>query len=128
MTYLTKQKTVLNQVFEQAQHPLTAREICRRARRKLPSLGIATVYRALRRFVLSGRIRVVEIPGVPPHYERAATHHHHFFLCQQCKQLFDLVGCVRGVRGLAPRGFQVLTHEIVLYGQCAACTEQSARI
>jgi Fur family ferric uptake transcriptional regulator len=87
-------------------------------------LGIATVYRAIRQFVLEGQIRAVEIPGVPPHYESASRHHHHFFLCQQCRRLFDLIGCVRGVRGLAPTGFRVQQHEIVLYGECASCASK----
>ena len=126
MAYLTRQKLVLGQVFERTERPLTAIEICRLAKRRIPKLGLATVYRALRQFVSEGQIRVVEIPGVPPHYESAARHHHHFFLCQRCKQLFDLIGCVRGVGALAPRGFRVQEHEIVLYGQCAACVARSA--
>jgi Fur family ferric uptake transcriptional regulator len=125
MAYLTKQKLVLGEVFERAKQPLTASEICREARRKIPSLGIATVYRAIKQFVTDGQIRAVEIPGVPPHYESAARHHHHFFLCQQCKRLFDLIGCVRGVRSLAPNGFRVQQHEIVLYGECASCAART---
>jgi Fur family ferric uptake transcriptional regulator len=119
--YSTRQKMVLSEVLEFAHHPLTAMDICRKAKRKIPSLGMATVYRALKQFVLEGQIRAVEIPGVPPHYESSDRHHHHFFLCQQCRGLFDLLGCVRGVRSLAPNGFQVRRHEIVLYGQCAGC-------
>ncbi len=125
MAYLTKQKRVLVEIFERAKRPLTPVEICSEARREIPSLGIATVYRAIKRFVLEGSIRAVEIPGVPPHYERAASHHHHFFLCQQCRRLFDLAGCVRGVRSLAPLGFRVQEHEIVLYGECAACADRA---
>ncbi len=126
MGYATRQKLVVSEVFERANRPLTVPEVCRVARRKLPSLGIATVYRAIKQFVSAGLVRAVEIPGVPPHYERAAGNHHHFFLCQHCKRLFDLVGCVRGVGGLAPRGFRVRQHEIVLYGQCATCAGRSA--
>ena len=118
---------MVGQVFDRARRPLTANEICRQAKRKIPSLGLATVYRALKQFVSQGDIRVVEIPGVPPHYERAARHHHHFFLCQQCKRLFDLIGCVRGLGSLAPHGFRVAQHEIVLYGECAACASRSAQ-
>ena len=124
MTYLTRQKLVLGEIFELAERPLTAIEICRLAKRQVPKLGLATVYRALRQFVSEGQIRLVEIPGVPPHYESAARHHHHFFLCQQCKQLFDLIGCVKGVGTLAPDGFRVQQHEIVLYGECAACARR----
>jgi len=112
---------VLEHIFRRAEQPLTAREVFRRARRKIPSVGLATVYRALRRFVAAGQIRIVEIPGAPPHYESASRRHHHFFLCQHCKKVFDLIGCVRDVIGLAPDGFRVQQHEIVLYGECAAC-------
>jgi Fur family transcriptional regulator, ferric uptake regulator len=119
--YATRQKLVVSEVFQRAKRPLTVTEVCRLARRKVPSLGVATVYRAIRQFVLAGEVRTVEVPGVPPHYERAAGRHHHFFLCQQCKRLFDLVGCVRGVGALAPSGFRVHEHEIVLYGECASC-------
>ena len=121
MGYLTKQKLVLGGVFEQAKRPLTASEICNEARKEIPSLGIATVYRAIKQSLTEGQIRAVEIPGVAPHYESAGRHHHHFFLCQECKRLFELMGCVRGVRGLAPNGFRVQQHEIVLYGACASC-------
>lgn len=121
MPYLTQQKRVLGAIFEQAQRPLTPVEICEEARKNLPSLGIATVYRAIKQFVEEGQVRPVEVPGAAPHYESTARHHHHFFVCQQCKRLFDLLGCVRGVKSLAPNGFRVKQHEIVLYGECASC-------
>jgi Fur family transcriptional regulator, ferric uptake regulator len=127
MGYSTRQKVILGELFETSRRPLTAREICRQAKRRVPSLGLATVYRTLRQFVAEGLIRVVEIPGAPPHYESAALHHHHFFLCQACKQVFDLVGCVRGLTSLVPDGFSVQQHEIVLYGRCSECLTQSTR-
>jgi Fur family ferric uptake transcriptional regulator len=125
MSYVTQQRRVLGDVFERAKRPLTPAEICEEARKQIPSLGIATVYRAIKQFVAEGQVRTVEVPGVAPHYERAARHHHHFFLCQQCRRLFDLVGCLRGVQSLAPTGFRVQEHEIVLYGECASCVEET---
>jgi len=127
MSYNTQQKLVLGGVFERAKRPLTPGEICQEARKKIPSLGIATVYRAIQQFIADGRVRAVEVPGVAPHYESATRHHHHFFLCRQCRRLFDLIGCLRGVKSLAPTGFSVQQHEIVLYGECAACVEQPGR-
>jgi Fur family transcriptional regulator, ferric uptake regulator len=121
MIYLTQQKRVLASIFEKAERPLTPVEICERARNELPALGIATVYRAIKQFIEDGQIRLVEVPGAAPHYESAARHHHHFFVCQSCKRLFDLIGCVRGVKSLAPQGFRVKQHEIVLYGECSSC-------
>ena len=124
MNYVTQQKRVLNDVFARAKRPLTPAEICEEARREIPSLGIATVYRAIRQFVAEGQVRAVEVPGAAPHYESAARRHHHFFLCLQCRRLFDLIGCLRGVQSLAPDGFRVQEHEIVLYGDCAACVSK----
>jgi Fur family ferric uptake transcriptional regulator len=120
MRYVTRQKRVLGGVFERANRPLTPGEIHAEAQKEIPSLGIATVYRAIRQLVASGRVRAVAVPGAAPHYESAGRHHH-FFLCQQCRRLFHLAGCARGVKFLAPSGFRVQQHEIVLYGECAAC-------
>ncbi len=123
MSYLTRQKRVLSEVFERATRPLTPAEICGEAQKKIPSLGIATVYRAIRQFVSEGIVRVVEIPGTAPRYESLSGDHRHFFLCQNCRRLFELTGCVKGIGSLAPRGFRVQQHEIVLYGQCVSCVK-----
>jgi Fur family ferric uptake transcriptional regulator len=119
--YATRHKLSLANVVGNAERPLTPAEICKEARRDLPKLGIATVYRALKQFVAEGQVRLVEIPGVPPHYESATQQHHHFFFCCRCERLFNLLGCVRGVLGLTPKGFETTRHEIVLYGECADC-------
>ncbi len=111
-------------MFERAKRPLTPADICAAARKELPTLGMATVYRAIRQFVAEGRVRAVEVPGAPPHYESAGGHHH-FFLCQECKRLFDLAGCISGFNALAPQGFRVQHHEIVLYGECASCMKKT---
>jgi Fur family ferric uptake transcriptional regulator len=121
MPYSTQQRSTLAQVISKSQRPLTPVEIRKQAQRALPRLGIATVYRTLKQLVEDGQVRVVDVPGVPPHYESAARQHHHFFFCNQCQRLFNLIGCVRGVLGLAPKGFSVERHEIVLYGDCAEC-------
>jgi Fur family ferric uptake transcriptional regulator len=119
--YTTQQKRTLTGVILRADRPLTPAEIWKTGKKASPALGIATVYRALRRLVEEGRVRLVEIPGAVPHYESTARQHHHFFFCRRCRRLSNLVGCVPGVRGLAPRGFAVEGHEIVLYGRCANC-------
>jgi Fur family transcriptional regulator, ferric uptake regulator len=128
VSYVTQQKQVVGRVFERAKRPLTPAEICAEARRRVPSLGIATVYRTIKQLVAEGQVRAVELPGIAPHYESATRHHHHFFLCQQCERLFDLVGCLQDVQSLAPSGFRVQEHEIVLYGECATCVGKPSRV
>jgi Fur family transcriptional regulator, ferric uptake regulator len=121
LPYATQQKLTLTRLITRAERPLTPAEICRAGKRRIPSLGIATVYRALKQLVAEGQVRVVEVPGASPHYECTARRHHHFFFCQHCRHLYNLQGCVRGVGGLAPKGFSVKRHEIVLYGECTDC-------
>jgi Fur family ferric uptake transcriptional regulator len=126
MPYKTRQKTAIWRIIEASQRPLTAHEICKRARKEVKGLGIATVYRALRQLVDEGQTRHIELPGAQPHYESAARHHHHFFLCQKCEKLFDLMGCLRGISNLLPEGYQMKGHEIVIYGECSRCAEGAA--
>lgn len=126
MAYTTQQKRILAEILDNADRPLTPQDICLLAKKQIPSLGIATVYRAIKQFLADGTVRLVDIPGTSPHYESSAQHHHHFFLCECCNRVFNLVGCLSGIDALAPSGFHVAKHEIVLYGQCEACLTGSA--
>ena len=98
-------------------------DIHRLAVKSVPSLGIATVYRSLKNLQEEGQVCCVEIPGQPPRYERSDKGHHHHFHCNQCGDVFDLDKCVEGLKKLAPPGFKVTDHEIILYGACKACAK-----
>jgi Fur family ferric uptake transcriptional regulator len=126
MPYRTRQKRAIRKVIESSRRPLTARQICERARKEAKELGLATVYRTLRELGEEGQIRHIEIPGVQPHYETAARDHHHFFLCEHCERLFHLTGCPRGLSNLLPDGYRMKRHEIIIYGECVSCAKGSA--
>lgn len=119
----TKQQAAIDRVIAHSARPLSPGEILAKARRQIPTLSLATVYRTLRRLEESGSAARVEIPGQPPRFESrlaAGTHHHHF-VCQVCDRVYDIPGCARGIEALAPAGFTVESHEIVLFGRCGAC-------
>jgi Fur family ferric uptake transcriptional regulator len=82
-------------------------------------LGIATVIAPST--LLESGWRRVELPGEAPRYERAGSAHHHHFRCRQCARVFEIAGCPGDFAALAPAGFQLEAHEIVLYGRCAGC-------
>lgn len=86
-----------------------------------PRLGIATVYRTVKAWVDEGKLVQVDLPGAAPRYELAGKGHHHHFLCRACDRVFELSGCPDGLSRLTPRGFAVESHDVVLYGVCAAC-------
>ena len=117
----TRQRDAIRQAFEFTARPLGPFEVLAAARAQVTGLGIATVYRAINALVDEGWLVPVELPGEAPRYERAGAAHHHHFRCRQCTQVFEIEGCPGNFAALAPPGFQLEAHEIVLYGRCAAC-------
>jgi len=117
----TKQRRAIRKVMDGAERPLTPDEILVAARRMLPGLGQATVYRALNAMQQERLVVPVDIPGHPSRYERAGLRHHHHFACTGCGRVFELEGCsYAGDKGV-PRGFKVEGHEVILYGHCRDC-------
>lgn len=116
----TRQQVAIRSVFAESGRPLSPREVLHRARRRVPALGIATVYRALRRFEEAGEIESVSIPGQPDRYELAGLDHHHHFCCRDCARVFDVAGCAVREQKI-PSGFEVDGHEVVLFGRCDRC-------
>lgn len=117
----TQQKLAIAAVLEDAESPLTPPEILARASKAVPRLGVATVYRALRSLRKEKKIVIVEIPGEPPRYETADRGHHHHFFCHGCRRVFEVPECSAKLAELAPPRFEVLDHEIILYGNCPDC-------
>lgn len=127
-SYQTRQKKAVRDVLHQANTPLTPQQILYRASETCPRIGMATVYRCLRNLMREGVVRIVEIPGAPPHYEIERNVHHHFFLCEMCNHIFNLDGCAQGLEQLVPEGFVLHRHEITLYGLCPTCKEKRAQL
>lgn len=117
----TQQRRAIRQAIEESGRPLSPREVLDAARSHRPGLGIATVYRTLKALVEEGALAQVELPGEPPRYEAMGKQHHHHFHCRTCDRVYELEGCPEGLRGLTPAGFSLESHEVVLYGRCAAC-------
>jgi Fur family ferric uptake transcriptional regulator len=118
----TRQRDAIRQVFEEIPRPLGPQEVLDAGRQHVAGLGIATVYRTINSLVDTGWLVTVELPGEPPRYERAGAAHHHHFHCRACTRVFEIHGCPGDLRDLAPAGFRLEGHEVVLYGQCAQCT------
>ncbi len=118
----TRQRSVIQRVLLEANRPLGTQEILEAAQAKAPGLGIATVYRTVHRMVEEGRLVLVEMPGEAPRYEASGKEHHHHFRCRECDDVFEIQGCPPGLGNLAPKGFRLEDHQVVLYGVCPPCT------
>ena len=121
----TAQRVAIESAIDEAAGPVSPAEVLEAARAAVPSLSLATVYRTLKRMIEEGEVVTVDLSGQAPRYERAhvAREHHHHFLCENCDVVFDLEGCVDGLKKLLPRGFRMKSHEITLHGECRTCRQ-----
>jgi Fur family transcriptional regulator, ferric uptake regulator len=120
-TRSTRQKRAIREVFERLNRPLGPQEVLDAVSNQVEGIGIATVYRNVKSLVEEGWLATVELPGEPARYERAGKGHHHHFRCDHCGSVFELDGCVGNFKALAPPGFRVTNHEVILFGSCAGC-------
>lgn len=117
----TTQRRAIRRALQESGRPLGALEVLESSKRFAPRLGLATVYRTLKALGADGEVTAVDIPGKPPRYEAAGKGHHHHFLCDRCGKVYELGGCLGGLKGLLPRGFKMSSHELLLHGRCPEC-------
>ena len=126
----TRQRAAIRTALDAAQRPLLPQEVHEAARREVPALGLATVYRTLKALLDEGLIQAVTLPGDSPRYESRRDqhdHHHHHFQCTACLRVFDIDACPGDMQGFAPPGFTVERHELTLYGRCRDCARRPGR-
>ena len=127
MPRMTRQRAAISSVIRGAKRPLTPQEVLSGARGAVRALGMATVYRNLKRLAAYGAVRVITLPGESPRYETAVSAHHHHFQCTACRRVYDIPGCPGNLRRMAPRGFRVERHDVTLYGRCSDCSKRERR-
>lgn len=121
MSTRSKQSESIRRLLEDAAGPLSANELWQSLLGS--GIGLATIYRALKRGVETGELREATLPGGQTRYEPVNRSHHHHFLCSNCDRAIDLEGCVPGLEAILPPDFALTGHEILLFGQCADCNK-----
>jgi Fur family ferric uptake transcriptional regulator len=117
----TRQRRAIRDAFVTADRPLNPNEVLELATSGHEGIGIATVYRNIKALVEEGWLTTVELPGESARYELAGKAHHHHFHCKHCGKVYELTGCLTGFKAMAPPGFEVTGHEVLLYGSCNTC-------
>lgn len=104
-----------------AKRPLSVLEIHAEASQEVPTLGIATIYRAVAELQEKGRVRLLLLPRDSPRYEPAHLDQHAYFRCVACNRVYWIFSSPPGLSNMVPEGFSMDSHQVVLYGSCAAC-------
>lgn len=120
----TAQREAIWAALESAPGPLLPEGVLALAQPACASLGLATVYREIRRLESADRLRRVTGIDGRARYEPERKPHHHF-QCRSCDRVFDVPGCAaRGPSQLEqrlPDGFVLESHAVWLHGVCSAC-------
>ena len=118
----THQREAIRKALLNAGRPLSINELFELAQNDVAGLGIATVYRYLKALQTEEWIVQVDLPGQPSRWEVSPQAHHHHFLCRTCDKLFEIHDCPEDLMHLLPEGYTLEEHDILLRGQCDACT------
>ncbi|MDA8098874.1 MAG: Fur family transcriptional regulator [Nitrospiraceae bacterium] len=121
----TRQRDEILRIFLDAGHHVSADELYRLARKSMPGIGYATVYRTLRLFTEAGIAHERHFDDGLTRYEPHAkdTHHDHL-ICLRCGTIieFENEQIEKLQSDVARRHrFAVQNHKLELYGLCESC-------
>ena len=121
---LTPQRRyVYEALMERRDHP-TALEVFLRAKSRMPTLSLATVYNCLDALTESGLIRQVNCDRASSRYCPNLIPHGHFF-CSECGVVFDVPLDPSHETAWEVPGGTLVTHvEINLRGVCSSCAQK----
>jgi Fur family transcriptional regulator, ferric uptake regulator len=123
----TAQRRAVADAVERIGAAFTADDLAARVRAQAPGVSTATVYRSLSAMTEAGHLTIVGERGGAALYARCAEPgHHHHVVCTGCGATAP-APCPVDDAGLAasvPAGFVVTSHEVRLYGLCAACGDR----
>lgn len=124
MNYSRQREIILDTLTRNAVHP-TAEKLYNIIKDENPdsNIGIATVYRNLKKMSESGAIKKIEGLEEAEHFDHN-THRHYHFMCLKCGRVFDIDECIapeisQNVEKLT--GFAVTDFDIAIHGICKDC-------
>jgi Fur family ferric uptake transcriptional regulator len=126
----TAQRVIVAEALASARRALSAQELYERIRAVHPTVGRATVYRALEQQVEDGMASRFEREGHVSAYIACDAEHHHHLVCTSCQRVEDVAEDVVAPM-LAAVGrrhdFKVDHAALDFYGLCASCRRRGRR-
>ena len=126
MKYSKQREHILKTLRENVIHP-TADEIYALARKGMPSLSLATVYRNLNQLAENGIIRRIDGLDGPDHFDHNLCKHYHF-ICSKCNKVYAVAYDIApdlADKVLAETGLFVESFDISLKGICPNCKKNN---
>jgi Fur family transcriptional regulator, ferric uptake regulator len=121
----TQRQIILEELSKVKTHP-TASELYDMVRKRLPRIGLGTVYRNLEIMAESGMILKLEVGGTQKRFD-ATTENHYHIRCCRCGRVDDIDMPVIDdlVRQAEENSsYQLLGHHVEFTGLCKQCREK----
>ena len=127
MRLTTQRQIILEELGKVTSHP-TANEVYDMVRKRLPRIGLGTVYRNLELMAESGIILKLEVGGTQKRFDATVENHYHI-RCRTCGRVDDIEIPVQNqIDAMAAEAtdYTILGHHIEFTGLCKDCVEQKA--
>lgn len=122
MRLTTQRQIILEELGKVTCHP-TANEVYDMVRKRLPRIGLGTVYRNLELLAESGVILKLEVGGTQKRFDATVEPHYHI-RCASCGKVDDIDIPVQehiNQAAMAASNYEVLGHHIEFSGICHSC-------
>ena len=123
---MTPQRREVYEVLRGSYDHPTATDVFMRAKERMPSISLATVYNCLDALVGHGFIRQVNIDRTSTRFCTNLNEHVHFH-CEDCGQVMDVFpkeDLTAAQLWKLPEGSQVTRVDIAIHGRCPDCAEK----
>jgi len=126
MRLTTQRQIIFEELAKVTSHP-TANEVYDMVRKRLPHIGLGTIYRNLELMTESGNIQKLEMGGNQKRFDGITAPHYHI-RCVACDSLRDVHIPRQLLDTLAAEatGYQITGHRIEFIGYCQNCLEKQA--
>lgn len=124
MRLTPQRQIILEELSKVTSHP-TANEVYDMVRKRLPRIGLGTVYRNLELMAEHGLIMKLEVGGTQKRFD-ATTELHYHIRCSGCGKVDDIeleVQARINQLAAAATDYQVLGHHIEFSGLCRQCRQ-----
>lgn len=125
-----KREAIYNAVCSTQVHP-TAEWVYEALKPAYPDLSLGTVYRNLKKFCESGKIRSVGVINGQEHFDGDTSQHSHF-VCESCGCVLDIFESLVNRETLAEieekYAFSINRKAVFFNGICPACRNKSKAV
>jgi Fur family transcriptional regulator, ferric uptake regulator len=129
---MTEPRETVLEAFLKLERHVTAEELLAAARKIDPSIGQATVFRAIKLFAEAGLAREACPDEGAKRYEHAYRHEHHDHLvCLGCGAIVEFKdpGIERAQEAIYRKyGYRPSGHQMELQGYCPACAKKAGAV